>query len=168
MASVMTRPSVAPDVPDPKEIPPYPGDIMITGKGPKVGTWQYALRRRGYDIGDAEFGPGTNNIVRDWQKKHGLTVDGIAGKKTWDSLWNDPSPPGKGDPPKYRKAVRKGDKGVAVGDFHFALRRRGYDIVDAVFGPNTNHIMRDWQSKHGLKVDGVGGPKTWHSLWHDK
>ena len=89
MASVMTKPMPASDVPDPKEIPPYPGDVELDAKGAKVGTWQYALRRRGDDIGDAVFGPGTNNIVRDWQKHHGLKVDGICGARTWHSLWHD-------------------------------------------------------------------------------
>lgn len=168
MASVMTKPLPAAGVPDPKEIPPYPGDMKMGNKGAKVGTWQYALRRRGYDIGDAVFGQGTNNIVRDWQSKHGLAVDGICGARTWHSLWFDGGPPGPGNPPKYRRAVKMGDRGVAVGDWQFALRRRGYDIVDAVFGPATNNIVRDWQSNHGLKVDGICGPKTWRSLWHDK
>ena len=167
MASVMTKPLQA-GVPKKDEVPPYPGDIMRGGKGAAVGTWQYALRRRGYDIGDAVFGAGTFNIVVDWQKKHGLSPDGIAGARTWQSLWFDHGPPGPGEPPKYRKAVKKGDKGVAVGDWQFGLRRRGYDIVDAVYGPATYNIVVDWQKKHGLKVDGVCGPKTWQSLWNDK
>jgi peptidoglycan hydrolase-like protein with peptidoglycan-binding domain len=168
VASVMTKPLPASGVPNPKEIPDYPGDVMIKGKGAAVGTWMYALRRRGYDLGDAVFGPGTLKCVRDWQSKHGLQVDGIAGRKTMRSLWEDPQPPGPGEAPPYRKSVKQGDKGVAVGDLYLALRRRGYSLVDAVFGPNMNNCIQDWQGKHGIERRPVGDQKTWHSLWHDK
>jgi hypothetical protein len=170
VASVMTKPQV--DIPRKEEIPPYPGPVKQGANGAAVGTWQYALRRRGYDIGDAVFGDGTHNCVIDWQKKHRphLTVDGAFGKNTWNSIWNDPAPPGPGNAPPFRRVVRRNMKGVAVGDLYLALRRRNYKLVDAVFGQATFHSIRDWQLKHGLKKDGegVGGPETWHSLWHDK
>jgi peptidoglycan hydrolase-like protein with peptidoglycan-binding domain len=161
------------DVPRKEEIPEYPGDVMEGGKGAAVGTWMYALRRRGYDLGDAVFGDGTLKQVRAWQQSHRphLTVDGVFGKNTWNSLWNDPAPPGPPKffrPPAFRKVVKKGMKGVAVGDCYFVLRYRGAPIVDAVFGPATKHIIVDWQSKHGLPATGVGNQKTWHSLWFGK
>ena len=165
MASVMTKQQARSFIPDP---PPYPGDVMLNGKGEKVGTWMYVLRCRGYDLGDAVFGPGTLKCVNDWQSKHGLKMDGIAGAKTLRSLWNDPQPPGPGQQPPYRKAVKKGDKGVAVGDLYLALRRRGYPLVDAVFGPNMNRCIQDWQGKHNIQQRPVGDQKTWHSLLFDK
>jgi peptidoglycan hydrolase-like protein with peptidoglycan-binding domain len=162
------KPAAPSGVPDKKDVPEYPGDVMLNGRGAGVGTWMYALRTRGYDLGDAVFGPGTLKCVRDWQSKHGLKVDGIAGKRTIDSLWNDTAPPGPGEAPKYRKAVKLDDKGVAVGDLYLALRRRGYPIVDAVFGPNMNNCIQDWQRKHKITPRPVGDQRTWHSLWFDK
>lgn len=33
--------------------------------------------------------------------------------------------------------------------------------VDNTFGVNADKAVRDFQSQHGLKVDGICGPKTW-------
>ena len=35
---------------------------------------------------DGDFGNETKAVLELFQKKHGLTVDGIAGKKTWKAL----------------------------------------------------------------------------------
>ncbi|HEU5380702.1 MAG TPA: peptidoglycan-binding protein [Ktedonobacteraceae bacterium] len=37
-------------------------------------------------VADGQFGPMTANAVKDFQKKKGLTVDGIVGPKTWHAL----------------------------------------------------------------------------------
>lgn len=37
----------------------------------------------------------------------------------------------------------------------------GYKLtVDGIFGPETEAVIRDFQSKHGLEVDGIHGPAT--------
>ncbi len=36
--------------------------------------------------------------------------------------------------------------------------------VDSSFGPQTQAAVKDYQSKHGLQVDGFVGPQTWGSL----
>jgi hypothetical protein len=36
---------------------------------------------------------------------------------------------------------------------------------DGIFGPSTDHAIREYQSEHGLKVDGIVGPKTRKSLF---
>ena len=35
---------------------------------------------------DGDFGPGTEKAVKDFQKNHGLIVDGIVGNKTWEII----------------------------------------------------------------------------------
>lgn len=35
---------------------------------------------------DGFFGEDTKRLVMEWQKKHGLTVDGIVGNKTWSAM----------------------------------------------------------------------------------
>jgi hypothetical protein len=67
--------------------------------------------------------------------------------------------------PPYPGTVRMGDMGVAVRIWQGQLIRRGYRInADGIFGPATNHVVRDWQHNHGLVVDGICGRATWHSL----
>ena len=59
---------------------------------PAVITLQRALAAAGYDPGpiDGAFGPRTEAAVRDFQQAHGLTVDGIAGPRTWAELTRVP------------------------------------------------------------------------------
>jgi peptidoglycan hydrolase-like protein with peptidoglycan-binding domain len=72
--------------PGPYPPPKYLGNVSMGMTGAKVGIWYYAMRRRNYSIRDAVFGQDTLKKVKDWQSKHGLVADGVAGKKTWDSL----------------------------------------------------------------------------------
>ncbi len=37
-------------------------------------------------------------------------------------------------------------------------------VVDGIFGDRTNWAVRNYQSSHGLVVDGIVGPLTWASL----
>lgn len=59
-------------------------------KGKQVKTLQVLLINAWCDVGDAEadgdFGSMTEAGVKEYQKRHGLEVDGIVGKITWSSL----------------------------------------------------------------------------------
>ena len=59
--------------------------------GKDVTALQTYLIHLGYSCGDngadGVFGSGTRAAVRDFQRDHGLTVDGIAGRKTWAALF---------------------------------------------------------------------------------
>ena len=56
-------------------------------KGSRVGTLQRVLGSLGYRLkADDDFGPKTERAVRAFQKKHGLKVDGIVGRRTWNKL----------------------------------------------------------------------------------
>lgn len=66
---------------------PYPGSVRMGDRGDAVRAWQRALTERGYDIAaDGIYGPATHHVVLDWQARHGLIPDGIAGKRTWHTL----------------------------------------------------------------------------------
>ena len=57
-------------------------------RGDTVRTVQNKLRRWGYYSGsvDGIYGPATERAVRAFQKKNGLTVDGIVGRATFQAL----------------------------------------------------------------------------------
>ena len=60
--------------------------------GSAVSKLQSVLNEHGYDLAvDGIFGVKTQAAVRDYQKKNGLKLDGIAGKETWGSLLAKPS-----------------------------------------------------------------------------
>ncbi|EDX83527.1 Putative peptidoglycan binding domain protein [Synechococcus sp. PCC 7335] len=74
-----------------------PGAEMISGN--RVKQWQRAMRRQGYDIAvDGIYGPQSQSVARQFQRKKGLDTDGIVGPKTWAaSLRSKPSNPRQAD-----------------------------------------------------------------------
>ena len=58
-------------------------------KGAEVMQMQQALKSLGYVLeADGKYGSATVNVVKDFQKKYGLTADGIAGNKTLTLLYS--------------------------------------------------------------------------------
>jgi putative chitinase len=55
------------------------------------------------------------------------------------------------------ETVRKGSKGDTVMKVQRAL---GITPVDGDFGPGTERIVKEWQTKNGLVADGIVGPKS--------
>ena len=65
-------------------VPAFPGTVKMGDSGEAVKIWQRQLIRQHYGIvADGEFGPRTNHVLIDFQRKHGLVDDGIAGPATW-------------------------------------------------------------------------------------
>ncbi len=61
--------------------------ISYGSSGEDVKKLQQALNSCGYKLDvDGKFGSKTQAAVKDYQKKNGLSVDGIVGEKTWGSL----------------------------------------------------------------------------------
>ncbi len=58
-----------------------------------------------------------------------------------------------------------GDRGERVAALQDVLNRLGYNItVDGIFGAQTYAVVRDFQMKKGLVVDGIVGPGTLAAL----
>ena len=66
----------------------------------------------------------------------------------------------------YTKTVRYGSSGSAVTDLQQALTALGYYQlkIDGKAGNATIRAIKDFQSDHGLKSDGIAGPATWSRL----
>ena len=74
-----------------KKVPTFPGTVKRGSQGAAVRAYQSRLRDRGWRIAvDGIFGKDMERIVRAFQKEKRLTVDGIAGRRTWDALWTSP------------------------------------------------------------------------------
>jgi murein DD-endopeptidase MepM/ murein hydrolase activator NlpD len=100
---------------------------------------------------DGITGPWTQQAVRTFQARHGLTVEGIAGQQTRAALGK------RGKPKLGARPMRRGQRGWDVAALQFLLHERG-------FGPNTENAVRRFQSAAHLRVDGVAGPATLNAL----
>lgn len=58
-------------------------------KGEAVKSWQHILVANGYDPKgtDGSFGPGCEAATKEYQRDHGLTVDGQVGPEVYGSIW---------------------------------------------------------------------------------
>ena len=67
-----------------------------------------------------------------------------------------------------RPTLRKGSEGVNVRELQERLIALGYDCgtkgADGKFGAKTEEAVKEFQRKHGLKVDGIAGENTWAEL----
>jgi peptidoglycan hydrolase-like protein with peptidoglycan-binding domain len=64
--------------------------------------------------------------------------------------------------------LRRGSQGPRVETLQYMLRG-SRDlwrtlVVDGIFGPQTEEIVRAYQGFTGLTVDGIAGPRTWTSI----
>lgn len=148
--------------------------LRYGSQGTAVLKLQQALVKLGYTGGgtDGKFGRGTENAVRSFQKKHGLTADGLAGDRTQTLIYqlaagNTATPkPGSTDKSK----VFNGDyatisyamTGNRVKVLQQALIDLGYlaDKADGKFGGGTMNAVKAFQKANGLTADGKAGSKT--------
>nr|WP_223285124.1 spore cortex-lytic enzyme [Paenibacillus sp. PL91] len=65
-----------------------PATLKVGSTGPDVPDLQYRLKTLGYFNTDVTtyFGKTTLESLKRFQKAYGITVDGVAGKKTWETL----------------------------------------------------------------------------------
>ena len=124
---------------------------------------------------DGIFGTGTTAAVRAFQRRHGLTVDGVVGKTTWDAIYREyrSIQSDNGTPNAYPGTpLRPGDRGqnVRLVQFWLKIARSGYSAlndvgVDGIFGPSTTAAVKKFQSYFGLASDGIVGRATWSKLY---
>ena len=140
-------------------------------KGEYVKNLQTALINLGYSCGnagaDGSFGNGTYDAVVLFQKKNGLTPDGIAGAKTWEKLSSDSVVPNDTE----SDLLKMGSKGALVEELQTRLIDLNYSCgsagADGVFGAGTYNAVVSFQRINGLSPDGIVGPKTWEVLRSD-
>ncbi|MEZ4297355.1 MAG: peptidoglycan-binding domain-containing protein [Polyangiaceae bacterium] len=67
----------------------YPGRVLRLGsRGELVSLVQARLKKLGWECGvDGKFGPETDRVVRAFQRRRELFVDGEVGRRTWTALF---------------------------------------------------------------------------------
>lgn len=65
--------------------------------------------------------------------------------------------------PMTYPTLKRGSRGEHVLAWQKMLNLNGYfsGAEDGIFGPNTEHAVKQWQTAHKLTADGIIGPKTW-------
>ena len=134
--------------------------------GPKVAAVQVALKRVGlYNATvDGVRGPLTKAAIVRFQRRRGLSVDGVVGPQTRRAFGK------RGRPAFGSRTMKRGDRGWDVAAMQYILARRGYPpgAIDAVFGPMTDTALRNFQRALGLSADGLAGPATIAGLRHGR
>ena len=160
----------------PPVAPPASATSQVGSTGDKVREIQVIV---GVPV-DGIFGPQTEAAVRQWQSNLKLTADGVWGPLTEEATNNlfaflanlpivaDVNP----DNEFFRalneamtQVLQQGSTGGAVKILQGGLNAKRYALVqDGIFGPATDAAVRQFQSDHGLTVDGIVGPQTWGAL----
>lgn len=104
-------------------------------------------------------------------------VDRIGAKYGWQKRWSDA--PSEWWHLKYRtgvwnrtvhpwglRVIRHGSRGPDVVTLKRHMRHKGltgFELTPVMGQPAVDALKR-FQKKHGMRADGVAGPKTWHKL----
>jgi hypothetical protein len=145
-------------------------------RGAAVEDVQQRLLALGYDLGptgvDGVFLGATLAALREFQRAHGISEDGVVGPETWSALVD--------------ATFRLGDRllyvrfpylhGEDVRTLQGALNALGFACgkPDGIFGPYTERAVREFQANVGLPVDGIAGTDTVRAIerlrhvWQDK
>ena len=144
-----------------------PGQPTISpgATGNAVRRLQRALRRMpDLDlVVDGQFGPKTEDAVKQFQQGAGLVMDGVVGPLTWAAL------PDGGPMP----TLEEGASGNVVKSLQQVLANgapgawnTGPGTIDGAFGPHTKASVEAFQAWGGLPSDGVVGDQTWSVSLH--
>ncbi len=121
---------------------------------------------------DETFGAGMLNAVKSFQKRNGLTADGVVGAKTIAVLFSssaygaDDLLPVPDKTPEKNRTLTKGMSGDDVKAVQTRLKALGYYTgkLDGKFGNGTQTAVKTFQSRNALTVDGKVGPRTLEKL----
>ena len=140
------------------------GALKNGAEGDAVKELQQLMKDQGHYSGpvNGKFGPLTEEAVKGFQQKMGLTVDGIAGSETLSKLREKKAASNGG-----AAAFRNGDEGEGVKKIQSALKEKGFysGPVNGKFGPMTEEALKSFQKAKGIEVDGIAGAVTQELLY---
>lgn len=147
---------------------------------PAVVPLQRRLKTLGYAVGsvDGYFGSRTQRAVREFQKRNGLSVTGVADETTQRVLFSSSAVPASGSSSSSSSSssgsyrlLTWGSTGDDVKKLQKTLLNQGYTqvrVADGVYGEWTYNAVRAFQKDHGLAVDGIAGKNTQNALYGTK
>ncbi|MDB9303458.1 peptidoglycan-binding domain-containing protein [Nodularia spumigena] len=102
------------------------------------------------------YGPTTTRVVREFQARNNLRVDGIVGPETRNAIFRNGYQNGYQNGTGGPIILGLGSRGSAVTEIQRALgvEPTGY------YGPTTTRVVREFQARNYLRVDGIVGPET--------
>jgi len=159
---------------DKKEETKDDGTLKKGAKGSEVKKLQQRLKELGYykSTCDSEYGNVTVSAVKAFQKKNGLTADGVAGASTLKKLYASSAIGANGKTEKEEAkeetkvdtddTLKQGAKGAEVKKVQQRLKELGYYTygIDSDYGYRTVAAVKAFQKKNGLTADGVCGEAT--------
>ncbi len=139
-------------------------------KGEAVKELQKRLKELGYynTVVDSEYGSGTVNAVKAFQKKNGLSQTGIADSATLKKVYSTTAIGAKdtttedNDTTDTTDTLKRGSKGAAVKELQKRLKELGYytTVIDSEYGSGTVSAVKAFQKKNGLSQTGVADSAT--------
>ncbi len=164
--------------------------LRYGNSGDDVAFVQRRLIELGYlaSTADGQFGTATLTAVKAFQKANGLTVDGVAGTKTYGVMFSDaairaeatptPSPTPEDQEPEVdntdpngipQRNLSQGDSGNDVRSVQTRLIALGYlsGTADGQYGSGTAAAMKAFQQMNGLTASGEGNLSTYARLYSD-
>ena len=138
--------------------------------GDAVKELQQRLKTLGYynSVIDGDYGYKTVAAVKAFQKKNGLTADGVAGTTTLKKLNSSSAVKATTSTTTTTttSGLKSGDKGDDVKALQTRLKELGYytSVIDSEYGAKTVAAVKAFQQKNGLTADGVAGTATLKKL----
>ena len=159
--------------------------VMRNGtKGLEVTRLQNRLMELGYYtcVADGVYNSDEIAAVKEFQRKNGLTVDGVAGLATQQALYAasavpaftaapvvsvSPTPIVVGTAYPTQQTLKNGSSGELVSALQTKLKELGYytGTVDGEYGSATAEAVKKFQKNNGLTADGVAGNETLTKLY---
>ena len=151
-------------------------------KGLEVTRLQNRLMELGYYTCTADGVYDSDEIaaVKEFQRKNGLTVDGIAGLATQQALYAASAIPAATAAPVVSptpivvatayptlQTLKTGSRGELVSALQTRLQALGYytGAIDGEYGSATAEAVKKFQKANGLTADGVAGSQTLEKLY---
>ena len=148
--------------------------LRVGSMGSDVADLQARLTELSYYSGviDGSYGLDTQTAVMEFQARHGLTPDGVAGRQTQDTLYSYAAQPKyvtveSAQQQAQYQLLKSGSAGIEVRKLQGRLAELGYYSggVDGIYGETTVTAVKAFQRNNGLSGDGQAGAQTQKKLY---